>query len=372
MREEKRKTTLGALFLLWLLMIGGSYFLLPDRELSYAERRKLTENPMVTWHGIWNGTFGEEREKYLADQMPLREAFREGKALFEYRFLRKKDVHGIFVYGNQATELIPQIDEAAVDKAAQSVSKVWEKQLAGTNCRVYSAIIPDKGIYLAECTNVPSIDYTSMQECFYAHLGEYADQMTKLSLWEYLGKEDYYSTDLHWKQEKLEYIASKLAKELQVAYYRADGLEWKELGAFYGVYSGQAALPFTPDKLVYGTNEEIESCSVYHPMTGNITGVYDLDKAGDLDMYDIFLSGSEPLLVISNPNVCNGKRLVLFRDSFGSSIAPYLLKGYEEITLVDLRYIHPDALPSYLTFTDQDVLFLYYTGLLQKGYLMKS
>lgn len=94
---------------------------------------------------------------------------------------------------------------------------------------------------------------------------------------------------------------------------------------------------------------------------GSVTKVYDEAKLGSRDLYDIFLSGSEPLLTIENPDADTEKELVLFRDSFGSSLAPLLLQGYRKVTLVDIRYMDPKLLSNYVNFQNADVLFLYST-----------
>ena len=78
----------------------------------------------------------------------------------------------------------------------------------------------------------------------------------------------------------------------------------------------------------------------------------------------MFLSGSVSLLTIENPNAKTDRELVIFRDSFASSLAPLLLDGYAKITLVDIRYLPSARLGSFLTFTDQDVLFLYSVNVL--------
>ena len=62
-------------------------------------------------------------------------------------------------------------------------------------------------------------------------------------------------------------------------------------------------------------------------------------KAAGRDPYEMFLSGSVSLLRIENPQNTSGRRLVIFRDSFGSSIAPLLVEGYSSVTLVDIRYL---------------------------------
>ena len=84
-------------------------------------------------------------------------------------------------------------------------------------------------------------------------------------------------------------------------------------------------------------------------------------------MYDIYLSGATPLITIDNPNAKTKKELLLFRDSFGSSIAPLLVQEYSKITLIDIRYISSDLLDQYINFEKQDVLFLYSSLILNQN-----
>ncbi|MBR3841984.1 MAG: hypothetical protein IKM38_01765, partial [Christensenellaceae bacterium] len=99
--------------------------------------------------------------------------------------------------------------------------------------------------------------------------------------------------------------------------------------------------------------------------------VYSEADFKNIDPYDVYLSGAEALLTIENPLAENEKHLILFRDSFGSSIAPLLMGEYSRITVVDLRYIRSDLLSEYLDFTGADVLFLYSTGILNNGAILK-
>ena len=78
-------------------------------------------------------------------------------------------------------------------------------------------------------------------------------------------------------------------------------------------------------------------------------------------MNHIFLNGSTPLLTITNNECENDLELIIFRDSFGSSISPLLISSYKKITLVDLRYINYSLLKDYIEINNQDVLFLYST-----------
>ena len=126
-----------------------------------------------------------------------------------------------------------------------------------------------------------------------------------------------------------------------------------------------------PEELVVLKSPSLSGCRVFDYITGEYTDVYNMDKCSSPDLYDVFLSGGQPILTIENPGGDPEKELVLFRDSFGSSIAPLLVSDYGKVTLVDIRYISPDQLGYYLTFTDQDVLFLYSTLILNSGRSLK-
>ena len=106
------------------------------------------------------------------------------------------------------------------------------------------------------------------------------------------------------------------------------------------------------------TNEAIENCKVYNYDTKQYGKIYEESKTAD--KYDIYLRGATPLISIENPKVKEEKvkELLIFRDSFGSSLAPLLIENYSKITLIDLRYISPNLLEEYIEFNNQDVLFL--------------
>ena len=64
--------------------------------------------------------------------------------------------------------------------------------------------------------------------------------------------------------------------------------------------------------------------------------------------------------------------LVVFRDSFGSSLIPLLAEGYGTVYAVDIRYIASDALQRVVSFPQgADVLFLYSTTVLHNSITLK-
>ena len=72
---------------------------------------------------------------------------------------------------------------------------------------------------------------------------------------------------------------------------------------------------------------------------------------------------------INNPSAKTERELVIFRDSFTSSLAPLLVESYKTITLVDLRYINSSILDKYINFENQDVLFIYNSLILNQNVL---
>ena len=73
------------------------------------------------------------------------------------------------------------------------------------------------------------------------------------------------------------------------------------------------------------------------------------------------------LLRIENPHADTDRELIIFRDSFGSSMAPLLAKGYKTVTVVDIRYLSSAMLGRFIDFHGQDVLFLYSTLVLNNS-----
>ena len=363
--RTKNRVVAGVMILFFLTIVLCTWMKRPD-AFSGSERRVLEQFPKLSAERIASGKFMEEFESYSLDQFPMRDTFRSLKAFFTFSVFRQRDNEGIYLAEDYACKLEYPLQEAALDRAAERFTYVYEKYLEDTDSKVYFSIIPDKNFFLAERNGYPAIDY----ELLINRMKSKTDFMTYIDITDVLSLQDYYRTDTHWRQERILPVAEKLAAQMGTELtgdYVVKTLEQP----FYGVYYGQAALPISPDELCYLTNETLESCVVYDYQNEKTGIVYDWEKAYGSDPYEMFLSGPLPLLTIENPNADTDRELILFRDSFGSSIAPLLVSGYAKITLVDIRYLHPDLLERYVEFDGQDVLFLYSTLVLNHSETMK-
>ena len=119
-----------------------------------------------------------------------------------------------------------------------------------------------------------------------------------------------------------------------------------------------------PETIYLMQSQVLSQCRVFDVELGSYTDVYNMEKVTSKDLYDIYLSGARALLRIENPNPKTSRHLIVFRDSFGSSLIPLLAENYASVTIVDLRYISSAVLNQYITFAGQDVLFLYNTQVL--------
>jgi len=238
------------------------------------------------------------------------------------------------VQDGYAAQLEYPINEDSLSYAAGKFKGIYDRFLNGGNAKVYSAVIPDKGYFLAEKNGYLSMDYERFFELYREKtaFAEYIDITGALSL------EDYYKTDTHWRQEKISDVAKMLADGMEIPYsseYTENVLE----NPFCGVYYGQSALPLPAEEMRYMTAAFMEDCTVYDHQNGKEISFYDMEKAFGKDPYEMYLSGNLSVVTIENPNASTERELIVFRDSFGASLLPLLAQSYRKITVVDIRYV---------------------------------
>ena len=360
-----RKMRALPVILLWAGLTAFAWFG-GSEAFSDAERRPLAQLPRISGDSVLSGKFMADFEDYSLDQFPARDVFRGIKSRFHSYVLRMQDNNGIYMADGYAAQLEYPLEEGSVDHAIERFGKLYEKYLQ--NSKVYMAIVPDKGYYLAENSGHPAMDYDAMYDRFRQEMS-WAEQ---IDLREVLTLEDYYRTDTHWRQENLLEAAGVICDGLGVKKPEAGDFTLRTLEKpFYGVYYGQAALPMEPETLSYLESGWLKNCTVYDYESGKTGAVYDMTKAEGKDLYEIFLSGPKSLLRVENPAGSPGKELIVFRDSFGSAMVPLIMEDYETVTLVDIRYIRMDVLDRFVDFGGQDVLLMYSTLVLNNSETMK-
>lgn len=350
------------------LLVGGLFvgcLLKSPDDISLSERRPLAQFPELDTKQVVSGKFMEDFEKYAADQFPFREKFREIYGDISLDFFKQSDLEGIWILGDWAVAREYPLNEKSLDYAIRVFQRIYDTFLEEAGGNVYLSVIPDKNYFLQSASEL-SMDY----EYFFEKMKNGLSQMEYLDVAPLLELTDYYKTDPHWRQEEIvdvaEYLAAGMGRSGSASF------EKREVGElFYGSYYGQTAGRLQGEKMYYLTGEEIENCRVYDYQNERSMEMYDLDKAVGRDPYEMYLSGSLSYVTIENPQVKEKKKLIIFRDSFGSAIAPLLATWYSETILLDIRYLPSYALKSQVDFRGADVLFLYSTSVLNHSETLK-
>ena len=330
----------GFIFILLLFFIINIFQ--NDKEISVSERRVLTQLPEIS-------KFTEDFEEYAVDQFWGRDFFRKVKNIYNTNILLQKDTNGYFEKDGAIYKIEYPLKPENIKKSTDKINQICNLFLKNMN--VYYSIIPDKNYYLQDDKHL-KMDYNEL----FNIVNENLKSMKYIDITDKLVLEDFYRTDIHWKQENLLSLASYMQSEIG----KVSSIYNKELvGNYYGTYYGHIATfnEVKPDTMYILNNDLIENCTTYNFETNEISKIY--DRKSTNDKYDIYLSGATSLIEINNPNAQNENELLLFRDSFGSSIAPLLVHNYKKVTLIDIRYISYEILDEYIKFGNQDVLFLY-------------
>lgn len=351
------------LYFLVLLVLSLTCWFKSPTDFSESERRVLEQFPTLNFDTVFSGEFMKEFEKYTTDQFPFRDNLRSLKAYATMGAFGQLDNNDIYVVNNNISKLEYPLNENMIENATDKFRYLYNKFMKDTNVNMYFTIIPDKNYFMAKENGYLSMDYEKLVRL----AKKDTNYMKYIDLFDKLELSDYYRTDTHWKQENIVSIAQYLKTVMKTNIaeeYKSIPIYNKENTKphdFKGVYLGQSKLNIKPDEIRYLTNEIIENCKVYSYSSGQKKEIemYNFNKAYGKDSYEMYLNGTEALLVIENPNAKTDKELIMFRDSFGSSLAPLIVDGYSKITLIDIRYMKSDMIGDFVKFDNQDVLFIY-------------
>ena len=346
--SKKYSIFITALFCAFIFGLGVFHFLLPDRNFSDQENRYLTQFKAPTPATLRSGKFMEDFEDYVTDQFPLRDQWIQLKALSE-RALGKQENNKVY-FGADGQTLFAHFTKISRDELDQRVAFV-NKLADNVDVPVYFSLVPDKSYVRADLlpANAPNADDGSTIGQAEELCGErvrFIDLRGALT-----GSADsFYHTDHHWTTMGAQKAFQALIEGMGLVGQSdsLDGLGYQTpsytrvSGSFYGTtYSASGAGWVRPDNIYtlipeggikghvtvtgYPEGSPIES-SLYHP-----------EKLEVKDKYAYFLGGNQPLCVIQNPDARSGKLLVV-RDSYSDSLAPFLAEEFQEVHLFDLRY----------------------------------
>lgn len=333
--SKKYAWLITALFCVFIFGFGAALLISPDRDFSEQENRYLAKFEAPTLSTLKSGEFMKDFEQYVIDQFPLRDEWIQMKAWCE-RLVGKQENNGVYL-GTDGQTLFAQYTKPSQEDLSKRVSYV--NQLgANVDVPVYFALIPDKSYVWADRLpgRAPLVDDGSTIQDAMELIGEdvtYIDLRGKLT-----GDDVFYRTDHHWSLFGAFQGCQALTQAMGVDTVTPDGEPTMVSDAFYGTtYSSSGAGWVKPDQMYTWVSEEGITVTAYPKGEPEPGVLYDKSFLEKKDKYAMYLGGNKPLAVVENPQAEGGKLLVL-RDSYSDSLAPFLAQSYQEVHLFDVRY----------------------------------
>lgn len=315
-------------FLIWSLV-------LPDRDRSETENRTLAQWPEFSWEALKNGSYTKKVEEYFADQFPMRDEWTGLKAQSEHA-IGKTEFNSIYLAEDDTLiSKVERPDQALLDKTLEYLNRLT----ANSSAQVTLGLIPSAAEIWKD--KLPAGAESWDQKAF-------LDQMAGLSLptidfWsaltDHADEEIYYHTDHHWTTLGAFYGANAVLETMgKEPLLQSDFTPDVASDNFYGTLYSQSGIHWVkPDTIEYWVEDEglnITSWRTGKPVTASL---YDRTYLEKKDKYSSFLGGNQPLCVIKNEQLQDGSKILLVRDSYSDSLAPFLAQRFSEVHLIDFR-----------------------------------
>lgn len=274
-----------------------------------------------------------------------------------------KNTRALMLYGGSYT-------------VGESYAKVINKykEALGSGVNVYSMIIPTA----AEFYSPPEVKpYTASQldniNWVIENLSDNVkavDVYTTLS--QHTSEDIYMRTDHHWASLGAYYAAQKFAEVAGVPFMDISQYEKKVVhdyvGTMYTYSDYDPNVKNNPEDFYYYVPQGVDFSTTYWEYildeNGAISGMRDPAEGsffirysdGNSMAYCTFMGGDSKITRVRT-STDNGRRLAIFKDSYGNALPPFLFGSFEEIHVIDMRYFTKNAVEYLKENGITDVLF---------------
>ena len=311
--------------------------LLPDRYYSEREKRTLTQKPQFTIADFISGEFSGELEKYLTDQVPLRDGWVTMKTYMELA-IGKRESGGVYLCKDQyLMDKFTSYSKKQLAANAAALADLQEK-LAAEGVSMNTILVHMAAQVLTDKlpAYAPAADYAAIFQVL-TDAG-----VDTVNVWSTLaahsGENIYYRTDHHWTSLGA-YYAYCAWRGIQP---NAD--EWTQeilCGNFRGTTWNKVPLPTVPAEEIAAWYKHINRSVSYNNGQYETDSIYERKYLSGSDQYAVFLNSNQAQTVIEG----SGKsgKLLLIKDSYGNTFSQSPVEDYAEVHVLDLRFFKGDA-----------------------------
>lgn len=339
---KKYAVFITCLFAAFLGAFAVANAVTPTKEFSPMENRALAQMPALSGKAVVEGTFMDDFETFVTDQFVLRDQWIALKAGAEYAS-GKQENNGVYLCDEHT--LIARFDPPADDRAKKRIDNNFgyvEKLSTLTDAPVYFSLIPGKVSVWADLlpAGAPNDDEGQYIARGAALNGpKWLD--TNAALTAHKDEPIYYRTDHHWTSLGAYYGYKALMEGMGLTPKAlSDFTPTVASNEFFGTtFSSSGVRWLEPDTIEFYVPQSAATVTNYFNDTPTEGQLYDRSKLSEKDKYSAFLGGNKPLTIVkSNVAPADAPKLMLIRDSYADSIAPFLCYNFSEIHLVDPRY----------------------------------
>lgn len=352
-----------AVFMILLVLLPIITVILPKKGFSETENRYLEEFPEFSLNSVFSRAYMKNLEDYITDHFVGRTSWISAKTKITL-LSGKSESNGVYILKDRLVAKHDPVNEAEVEKSIAAINHFAEKNAIPT----YVMIVPTATEIYGDELPANAPEYSEKKFIENQVYNKLNEKITPLDVYSamYLNRSDYiyYRNDHHWTSlgaYNAYAAAIRMLGFSPVPWNRFD-IEHVSNNFRSSLYSKCLYDGVPADTIDLYTNSSGPAVTSVEINDGHETKIYqDMYFREYLDhtaKYSVFLGTNQPIVTIKT-NSEKGGKLLVFKDSFAHSIAPFLAQHYSEITLVDTRYVN-DAYENFLDVEKYNqVLFLY-------------
>lgn len=353
----KDKITAGAFAVIIAAFIV--MLLLPaDNESIAEENRAMSTMPPINSKTAFSGEFAEGVESFIGDNIGYRSVFKslskninsnKGFVLETGQIIStNKDIgtgttqkQTLLAADNKIMEMFIK-NSAQEEQYAETLNEYAQKLPEGI--KLFSMLVPTQ---LEFCEPI----YKNLQDSqkdaidsIYSKLdGRIETVDTYGSLLNHVDEYIYFRTDHHWTQLGAYYAYCEFMKTANSEPVNKDDFEVSRISHFLGSLSDRVNLSeisAVPDTIEWYDVDKDKRIKVRMHDTsdsGELTDYNGVMYERTKTDYDFFFGSDHPVVEMTNTANPDGKTLVVLKESYSNTLAPWLIKSYRSVILVDPR-----------------------------------
>ena len=364
-RSKIGKYIPAVVFLIFIYGMALWFLFSPKTDYSSSEKRYLQKFPDTNVEKVLSGEFGSEFETFFADQFPQRNTW---VGLNAYTALAEGNNGASGVYNckngyliNKPVSTDNNLDKnvGAVVDFAKTIDAPTTVMLVPSTGYIADDVLPTFHDKYNDDEDISKISSTLSKE----KIG-FVDLRERFKSEYKNGSQLYYKTDHHWTTKGAYTGYQELCKALGITPIDDSTLKKDSYPDFYGTtYSSSGFWLTPPDNIEIWSNPKNSDKNISVKITegANVKtsgSMYFTDHLKEDDKYPVFIDGNHALTEITNTNAKNGT-ILLIKDSFSHSLAPFLAENYSKVVLVDLRYYKESVSQLVSVYNPEQVVVLY-------------